>query len=140
MSSEQIPSALSAFVTHQQRAAGEILFVEGDEPEGIYIVESGTVDLFFASRHGAVKPLRSVAAGQILGLSALVMAGTHDSSAITRTDCSVSFIARDDFLNALDADPAVWFSVLSILSRHVNDAYDEMRWRSSRTLSHALAQ
>jgi CRP-like cAMP-binding protein len=111
----------------EHRAAGEMLFLEGDTPAGVYVVHSGEVDLLFMNRDGNAKPLRVVTPGQILGLSSVVMRRPHDCSAIARTPCEVGFIARDEFLQSLHDTPSTWLSVLRMLSSDVNAVYDDMR-------------
>lgn len=106
---------------------GETLFKEGDEPEGIYILEAGQADLLFSARNGHVKPLRVVQSGQILGLSAVVGNKPHDCTAIARTGCRVGFIDRQSLRRLLDENPSTWFDVLRLLSNDVNAAYDDMR-------------
>jgi cAMP-binding proteins - catabolite gene activator and regulatory subunit of cAMP-dependent protein kinases len=113
--------------TRQHRAAGEMLFVEGEMPAGVYVLHSGEVDLLFMNRHGSAKPLRVATPGQILGLSSVVMRHPHDCSAIARTPCEVGFTGGDEFLQSLHDKPATWLSVLRMLSSDVNAVYDDMR-------------
>jgi CRP-like cAMP-binding protein len=110
-----------------RHAVGEMLFLEGETPAGVYVLHSGEVDLLFMNRDGNAKPLRVVSPGQILGLSSVVMQRPHDCSAIARTPCEVGFIARDEFLQSLHDTPAIWLSVLRMLSSDVNAVYDDMR-------------
>src|SRR5712691_9631744 len=119
MSIEIIEASLSGSEARQRRPPGELLFMEGQAPEGIYILHSGTVELFFTARNGSPKTLRIAERGHILGLSTVVMHHDHECSAMTVTECEVGFIDRDDLLRALAEKPAVWFSVLGILSRDV---------------------
>ncbi len=121
----------------QRFKAGEILFAEGEDPSGLQILRTGEVDLFFSTRNGTMKPLRAAHQGQILGLSCVVNRQSHDCTAIARTDCEVSYIERAEFLRALQDRPAVWFSVLRLLSNDINAAYDDMRHRAARDSRHA---
>ena len=111
---------------------GDTLFQEGDPPRGVYFLHSGTVKLLFSGKSGASKPLRAVHPGQILGLSCIVTRRDHDCTATAAEPCEVAFIEKDDFLHALDDSPAVWFSVLHVLSSEVNSAYDDIRVMSAR--------
>ena len=111
---------------------GETLFREGDEPRGVYVLHSGSVRLLFASKDGSAKPLREAQPGQILGLSCVVTQRAHDCTATAAEPCEVAFIERDEFLRTLDDSPAVWFSVLRVLSSEVNAAYDDMRVLAAR--------
>lgn len=112
--------------------AGETLFREGETPRGVYVLHSGTVDLLFSPRNGDAKPLREAQPGQILGLSCVVTQRPHDCTATAAEPCEVAFIERDDFLRALDDSPAVWFSVLRVLSSEVNAVYDDIRSLAAR--------
>jgi len=107
--------------------AGIPLFRESEDPAGVYVLLSGDVDLVFASRAGLVKPLRLAGAGQILGLSCIVSGRPHDCSATTRTTAVTGFIPKAAFLKLLDENPALWFSVLQMISSEINSCYDCMR-------------
>jgi CRP-like cAMP-binding protein len=111
----------------QHRAAGEMLFAEGETPAGVYVLHAGEVELVFTPREGEPKPLRVVNPGRILGLSSVVMQHPHDCSAIARTECEVGFVDREEFLRSLEKTPAIWLSVLRMLSSDVNAVYDDMR-------------
>jgi CRP/FNR family transcriptional regulator len=110
-----------------QLNAGEILFREGEEPAGVYVLRSGQVELLFTSRKGDAKALRVAQTGQILGLSCVVTQRVHDCTASATTPCRVGFIGRQDFLRVLEECPEVWFSVLRLLSNDVNAVYDDIR-------------
>lgn len=115
---------------------GEVIVREGEEPRGVYVLHSGVVDLLFHARNGADRPLRVAEAGQILGLSSVVSHQPHDCSATTRTQCVTGFIDKDDFLQMLDEKPAIWFSVLELLSSDINSCYENMRTMKGRPISH----
>jgi CRP-like cAMP-binding protein len=115
-----------------QLNAGETLFSEGEEPHGVYVLQSGQVDLLFTSRSGDVKPLRIARAGQILGLSCVVTQRVHDCTATAATDCRVGFIDTKTFQKVLVDCPGVWFSVLRLLSSDVNAVYDDIRTLAAR--------
>jgi CRP/FNR family transcriptional regulator, anaerobic regulatory protein len=122
-----IAESLAEHETYERYGTGRVLFREGDEPQGVYIVHTGQVDLVFSGKNGNAKPLRVAEDGQILGLSCVVSHRRHDCSATTRTACELGFIDRDTFLAQIDHSPSVWFSVLQLLSQDVNSCYDCMR-------------
>lgn len=127
MSPSSLETSLAASETLLTFRPGETIFKEGEEPRGVYILQSGRADLLFSARNGRAKPLRQADAGQILGLSAVVAHRPHDCTASAATTCEVGFVERDAFLRALDECPGVWFSVLRLLSNDVNAVYDDMR-------------
>ena len=113
--------------TLQDRPAGTILFNEGDQPRGIYLIHSGTIDLLMRARNGDWKRMRSASAGDILGLESVVSLRPNDATARAITSCDLGFIERESFLRVLDESPAIWFSVLRLLSQGVNASYDSLR-------------
>jgi CRP-like cAMP-binding protein len=115
-----------------QLEVGDTLFREGDEARGVYVLQSGQVDLLFCSRKGEAKPLRVAQAGQILGLSCVVTQRPHDCSATAATPCKVGFIDSGAFQRVLTECPAVWFSVLRLLSSDVNAVYEDIRALAAR--------
>ncbi|HEX6639538.1 MAG TPA: cyclic nucleotide-binding domain-containing protein [Thermoanaerobaculia bacterium] len=132
MSRSIIEASLADHETLVRFRTGETLFLEGQQPRGVYVLHSGTVNLLFAGKNGAAKALREAQPGQILGLSCVVTQRVHDCTATAATPCDVAFIERNEFLRTLDDSPAVWFSVLRILSSEVNAAYDDMRMLAAR--------
>ncbi len=120
-------SVLTDLETLQEWPAGRVIFREGEQPRGVYLLHSGEVDLVFSARNGFAKPLRIAEPGQILGLSSVVSQKTHEYSATTRMPCTIGFVERELFLDHVDHSPAVWFSVLQLLSEDVNACYDCMR-------------
>ena len=132
MSRSIIETALAEHETLVRFRTGETLFREGEQPRGVYVLHSGTVHLLFASKNGSAKPLRETRPGQILGLSCVVTQRPHDCTATAAEPCEVAFIERNEFLRTLDTSPAVWFSVLRVLSSEVNAAYDDMRTIAAR--------
>ena len=127
MTMTTIADTLSEHETFEHYSAGRVLFREGEEPRGVYIVHSGQVDLVFSGKKGYTKPLRQAQDGQILGLSCVLSHRKHDCSATTKTFCDLGFIERDTFLAQIDHSPNAWFSVLQLLSQDVNSCYECMR-------------
>ena len=113
--------------TLQHRPAGAIVFNEGDQPRGIYLVHSGAIELLMHARNGDWKRMRTVAVGGILGLEAVVSLRSHDCTARTLAPCELGFIEKESFLRLLEETPDVWFSVLRLLSQGVNASYDSLR-------------
>jgi CRP-like cAMP-binding protein len=120
-------TSLTQRETLQHRPAGTVLFNEGDPPRGTHLIHSGTIELLMRARNGDWKRLRSASPGEILGLESVVSRRPHDATARAITSCELGFIEREAFLRMLDESPAIWFSVLRLLSQGVNTSYDSLR-------------
>jgi len=113
--------------TLQHLSAGTSLFDEGEQPRGVYLVHSGAIELFFRARNGTLKRVRSTSVGEILGLGSIVSRRPHEYTARAVTASELGFIDKESFLQMLDDSPAIWFSVLRLLSQDVNASYDSLR-------------
>lgn len=123
-----VADLLSPYEKIESWPAGEVLFREGNHPEGVYFLHSGEVDLCFASpRSGEARSFLIAAPGEILGLACVVSGRSHESSATTRTTCITGFIDRNRFLSLLDEKPSLWLTVLRMISTNINACWDCIR-------------
>ncbi len=121
-SNSVVADTIAPYETIEVWPPGKILFREGVEPAGIYFLHSGDVDLSFSS-----KPLLYAHAGEILGLTSVMSTRSHDSTAVTRTACVTGFVEKNQFLRLLDEQPALWLTVLRLISTNINQCWDCMR-------------
>ncbi len=87
----------------QHRLAGEMLFLEGDAPQGVYVLHSGEVELLFdggtrAKNHA----LRVTTPGEVIGLDSVLGQRRHDCSAICAATCELTFIDSEAYLRSVD--------------------------------------
>jgi CRP-like cAMP-binding protein len=122
-----IESTLIQDQTLEVWPAGRTLFYEGEEPRGVYMIHSGTVDLIFSAKDGRAKALREARAGQIIGLSSVFSHRPHDYTATVHSTSNLGFVDDATFHLLLESTPEMLFSVLRILSADVNSCYDCMR-------------
>ena len=122
-----LDDALTERETLQLQPAGTILFEEGDQPRGIYVVHSGSIDLLFQARTRELKPVRSAAVGELLGLDSVVSCRPHDHTARVVTACRLGFIDKESFTQMLDGNPELWLTVLRLLSQDIHSSYESLR-------------
>jgi len=123
------PDALQALnlVSHKTVVpAGAILFVEGQEPRGVFVVCSGNVNLSTTSREGKGLILRTAEAGETLGLSAAISNVAYEVTAETATPCQISFIERKHVLELLQSFNEIVLQVARCLSHEFQSAYRDI--------------
>lgn len=114
-------------VCHQSLLpAGAILFVEGQNPRGMFILCTGKVNLSTTSREGKILILKTAAAGDALGLSAAILGMGYELTAETATSCELSFVDRKHFLELMESDSDVALHTAQSLSRDFQSAYRDM--------------
>jgi CRP/FNR family transcriptional regulator, cyclic AMP receptor protein len=116
---------------------GAVLFVEHQEPRGIYVICRGSVKLSASAANGKTMIVKIAQAGEVLGLSATVSGRAYGMTAVTLDPCQVSFIKREDFLRFLKDDVQVCFKVAEQLSEKYYAICNEVR---SFGLSHSAAE
>lgn len=127
----RIVTELENLEVRRQIPAGTVLFREGQQPDGVYVVREGLVDLLYSSKSGAVRPLGAAVEGQILGLSGVLSGKPFDCTATARSLCTVGFVEKQAFLGLLDNNPALWFPVVQTISSDINSCWDCMRTLTS---------
>ncbi len=80
---------------------GALLFVEGQQPRGAFVLCSGRVKLSTTSREGKVLILKVAGAGEVLGLSAVISGTAYELTAETNGPCQVSFVEKDAFIRMI---------------------------------------
>ena len=112
---------------HSTMPAGAILFVEGQISRGVFILCSGRVKLSTASREGKVLILKTVEAGEVIGLSAAVSGASYEMTAETAMPCQLNFVGRKDLLEMLHAHSEVGVHAALSLSADFQSAYRDIR-------------
>ena len=120
---------------------GSVLFVEQQEPRGVFILCSGRVKLTASSTEGKTLILKVVEPGEILGLSATILGRNYETTAETLEPCQVNFIKRDDFIRWMNKSVEVCMHTAEALSAKYHDAQKEIRSLGlSQTASERLAK
>jgi CRP/FNR family transcriptional regulator, cyclic AMP receptor protein len=107
--------------------AGAILFLEKQDPRGVFVLCQGEVKLSISSSGGKTLILRIARPGEILGLMAVMSGGGYEVTAETLHPCQVAFIRRDDFLRFLAKHPEVYLGVVRQLSSLYQGACEQLR-------------
>lgn len=101
--------------------SGSVLFLEGETPQGVFVLSKGRVKLSLTSPNGKVMILRIVKAGEILGLHAAVSNTAFQATAETVEPCQVNFVRCEDFRRFLRAEP----QAALLAARQLSDRYQE---------------
>ena len=105
---------------------GVVIYAEGEQPRGVYIICSGQVRLTAGSQSGSEVILRVAERGEILGLSNTMSREPHRLRAETLSACQIGFIARIPFLQFLRAHPDASLRVAEHLSMELHKAWEQV--------------
>lgn len=117
--------------TESKYPRGINIFEERTYPKGVYILKKGRVKLYQSTSSGTQQIIAIHGAGEIFGYRPILSNERYPVSATTLEPCTVVFIPRRDFQNALEKSTAlsnlllkylsheftVWVNIVSILAR-----------------------
>lgn len=98
---------------------GEVLYATGQVADAVYLIESGTLDLFV---DGSTAPIRSAKAGELLGILAITSNGFFVRTARARAAVTFYRIPRQQFLDYLHGKPDLWMQIVTVLDHEANNA------------------
>ncbi len=104
-----------------------MLFIEGQQPRGVFVLCAGKVKLSTSSREGKTIITKLSAPGDVLGLNASISNRPYEVTAEMVEPGQANFIARDAFLQFLRENGDVAVRVAEQLSRNYYTAYEEIR-------------
>jgi len=99
--SDEAVAELSSIANTIVQPQGALLFVEGEEARGVYILCSGRVKQTMLSAAGRTLIVNVVEPGQVLGVSAAMLGKPYEMTAETLMPSQVDFVRKDDFLRFL---------------------------------------
>lgn len=107
--------------------AGAVLFLEKQDPRGVFVLCGGEVKLSISSSGGKTLILKIAKPGDVLGLMATVTGNPYEVTAETLHPCQVLFVRRDDFLRFIARHPEANQEVIRQLSSAYQGACDQLR-------------
>jgi CRP/FNR family transcriptional regulator len=119
----KIFSAISHQTTYPPEAT---LFVEGQNPRGVFLLCSGKVKLSTSSRDGKVLILKMAGPGETLGLSAVISGMEYELTAETAMPCQVNFVPREPLLDLMARYGEAGLRSAQALSREFQSAYRDI--------------
>jgi len=125
--------AISSSATYPR---GAVLFVEGQEPRGVFILCNGRVKLTATAADGKSVIVRVADAGEIVGLPGTISGKPYELTAEALEPIQANFIPRKDFLAFLKERGEVALKVAEILSNIYHEMTQEVRYLG---LSHSAA-
>jgi len=106
---------------------GAVLFLEKQNPRGIYILCEGEVKLSISSSEGKTLILRIAKPGEVLGLMSALAGTPYEVTAETLRPSQVAFIRREAFAAFLAHHPEAYQAVVAQLGSQYQTACEQLR-------------
>src|ERR1700687_2778374 len=108
-----------------ERGARFPLFLQGEKPVGLWMIESGRLLVSRISDRGRTVVLDILEAGDLAGLAAIVSDLPYEISAETAEPCRLRLLPRADFVHILETDAESSVAVAWLLASELAAAH---RW------------
>ena len=100
----------------QDLRRGEIIFHEGEEGAGFYLVQSGMVKIYKMSIDGKEQILHILGPGEPFAEVALFAGSTYPANAMAIEKSTIIFFPRKDFRDLIGKHPSLALNMLGTLS------------------------
>ena len=138
--SEQIhPLLRLVYGTPVKFSKGEALFLEGDPPQWLFLIQHGKVVLSKSLPNGNKTILSVRVAGDMVGEVAVFDGKPYDTDAIALTEVSALRFQRSAFLNALRMNPHLAEQIIADLASRLRQAQDTICLLSTQRVEKRLA-
>lgn len=131
-------TALQHLLLPRRYHAGEELFSEGDDCEGMFLIVSGTVRLFKVAQSGREQILSMEGPGDAVAELPVFDGGPYPASARAMMDTQVLFLASRDLRQFCLEHPAVALKVLKAVGRRLRRLILLIEELSFTTVRHRL--
>ena len=95
---------------------GEIIFSEGDDGNGFFIVASGLIKIYKLSPDGKEHILHVFGPGEPFGEVAVFTGRAFPANAEAIADSELIFLAKPDFIRLISQNPSLSLNMLAVLS------------------------
>jgi len=117
--SKEVLTALREAAHPMHADAGSYLFQEGDLPAGVYVLETGTVELYLADHQDTRQFGRTAGPGSVLGLPACVSEKPYGLTAEVTSAASIGFVSQKELQACLRKNPMICFQILQVIAEEL---------------------
>ncbi|HER00208.1 MAG TPA: Crp/Fnr family transcriptional regulator [candidate division Zixibacteria bacterium] len=95
---------------------GEMLFFEGDEATGFYLLLEGKVRVYKASPEGKEQILHQINPGQIFAEVAIFEGQRYPANCSALQDSVVAFFPQNDFIKLIEQSPQISLKIIASMA------------------------
>ncbi|MGH9405943.1 MAG: Crp/Fnr family transcriptional regulator [Terriglobia bacterium] len=131
---------LASHCAARRLAKDEILFIEGEACEGLFVVQSGAIKVYKMAESGREQVIGIDRAGSTVAELPLFDGGAYPASASAIEDSTLLFLPKREFLLEVRQNSEVAFAVIRTLAwrfRYLTTLVEEL---SLKEVSHRLAR
>ncbi len=116
---DEVQQAIAASATHRHFDAGQVIYVEGEPAESVYILESGWVKATRMTRDGREQAMMFLRPIEVFGDIAVFTGTTYPGTVVALEDVDVWVIPAQTILDLIPRHPALAMAVIRHLGERV---------------------
>jgi uncharacterized membrane protein len=133
-------AVLAEQVELRRFAARQRIYRVGEPGEKAYVVLNGQVQVVVIDEDNQEVVIDTPVAGDIFGLSSMLAASPHLTTAVALEDTAAIEIARNDLETLLQRKPMAGLDMLTMVGRHFRAAQDLVRARAARNPNEVIEE
>jgi uncharacterized membrane protein len=131
---------LANVIDEQTLELGETLFQTGDFGDSLYVVKSGTVELFIRDHSGQKIVLKIAKGGDFFGEISMLDKRPRSASAVALEASQLFALDREDLLLLFQKKPDAGLNMLAAMSDMIREADNLLRSRVSRNVNQEMEE
>jgi len=137
---EEDRQALANVVDSVTLKTGETLFNAGEPGESLFVVRSGSIELFIKDTVGQKIVLTISEAGDLFGELSLLDSGPRTATAVALSETELLVLDRGDLLLLFERRPDAALNMLAAMSTMTRKADELLRTRVSRNVNEEMEE
>ncbi|HZP20713.1 MAG TPA: Crp/Fnr family transcriptional regulator [Bauldia sp.] len=129
---------LASIARETTLATGEVLFNQGDDSDGLYLIVSGLVRIYITADDTREATINLLEDGEVIGEMALLDGLPRSAGAAALTDTRLIFIPREPFMALLDTAPKLSRQIILTLCERLRSANAQFDQAVFHDLRHRL--
>jgi CRP-like cAMP-binding protein len=130
---------LSEYQTVQQYDRGDVIFREGGYPSGVFSILKGMVKKYKLDGGGREQIIYVAVSGELIGYHAVLSEDRYPDSAAALQESTIAFIAKEDFLYAVNRSDTLSKRLLKTLSHEFSVLINNLTLFAKRSVRERLA-
>jgi CRP-like cAMP-binding protein len=105
---------------------GEVIFEEGDRPDGLYLISDGSVRVTASNERGEVL-LATIGANNVLGEMGILDGEPRSGTATAIEPCTAYYVGMEPFLDTLELSPQLCMRLLALMTDRLRLANEPLK-------------
>jgi CRP-like cAMP-binding protein len=118
----------------------QVLYYEGDHPQGIYLVIEGTIRTFKMAEDGRELMMGLYKADDFLGVNALLLDESFTETAEAVDDAAVCLLPKEGIITLVNKYPEITLEFIKILANNIREKEDQLLELAYNSVRKRLAQ